>query len=476
MVMIAIRSRTSERIMAAEHTSRVLSLWSATLDASATRARAPLPGDVTVDVAVVGAGYTGLWTAHSLLRADPSLRVVIVEREAVGFGASGRNGGWCSAIFAGSRERTARVHGRDAAIAMQRAMFATVDEIERVVEEEAIDCDWARGGTLEVATLPAHRARLAVELAGHRAFGFGEDDYRLLEPDEARARIGCVPNLGALFTPHCAAIHPAKLVHGLAAAAERAGAQIFERSPAVEIAPGVVRTVHGTVRADVVVRATEAYTPTLPGLRRALVPVYSLMVATAPLPDDFWEQVGLHQRETFTDARRLVIYGQRTADGRLAFGGRGAPYHYGSRVRPAYDEDPGVFFELEATLRSLFPQLGDASITHRWGGAVGVPRDWYSSVGLDRRNGLAWAGGYVGDGVSTTNLAGRTIADLVLGRDTELTRLPWVNHRSPQWEPEPLRWAAINGARALVASLDRAERAGKVPRRRTRLAERLLRG
>ena len=234
------------------------------------------------------------------------------------------------------------------------------------------------------------------------------------------------------------------------------GARIYERSPAVEITKGSVRTVRGTIRADVVIRATEAFTPTLPGLKRAIVPVYSLMIATEPLPDAFWQEAGLHQRETFTDARRLVIYGQRTADGRFAFGGRGAPYHLGSRMRPQYDEDPGVFAALQRTLRSLFPKLGDAEVTHRWGGAVGIPRDWYSSVGFDRATGMGWAGGYVGDGVSTTNLAGRTLADLVLGRDTDITHLPWV---------EP-RVAAV-GAR--TAALDRHQRRARprdVPRPR----------
>jgi glycine/D-amino acid oxidase-like deaminating enzyme len=451
----------------------MVSLWSATLDAAAVTRRAPLPGNVEADVAIIGAGFTGLWTAYALCRADPHLRVVVCDRETVGFGASGRNGGWCSSFFAGAREQTVRRYGRAAAIAMQRAMFATVDEIERVIDGEGIDCDWARGGTLDVARLPAQRARIDHELASHRAFGFGEEDYRILEPDEARTRIGCTSNLGALYSPHCAAIHPAKLVHGLAAAAERAGARIYEQSPVVEITRGAMRTVRGTVRADVIVRATEAFTPTLPGLKRALVPIYSLMIATAPLSEAFWAEAGLHDRPTFTDARRLVIYGQRTADGRIAFGGRGAPYHYGSRVKPAFDENPAVFADLERTLRELFPAL-DAPVTHRWGGAVGVPRDWYSSVGYDRPAGVAWAGGYVGDGVSTTNLAGRTLADLILGRDTDLTHLPWVGHESPQWEPEPLRWLGINAGRLLVTSLDRADAKGTRPRFRERLASRLF--
>jgi glycine/D-amino acid oxidase-like deaminating enzyme len=450
------------------------SLWNATLPAGARTERTPLDGDVVADVAIAGAGYTGLWTAYALLQAEPTLRVVICERETVGFGASGRNGGWCSALFAGSREATARRHGRDAVVAMQRTMYATLDEIERVLAAEDIDCDWARGGTVLVATIPAHLRRLRAEVKEHRAWGFGEDDYRELAPAESAAVIGCRPNLGALFTPHCAAIHPAKLVHALARAVERRGARIHENTAVTAIEPGRLVTARGTVRAEFVVRATEAFSAAIAGFERTIVPVYSLMIATEPLPETFWSEAHMATRPTFADLRNMVIYGQRTADDRLAFGGRGAPYHYGSRIDPRFDLDADVFNDLHATLRSLFPALGDAAVTNRWGGAVGVPRDWYPSVGLDRHTGIAWAGGYVGDGVSTTNLAGRTIADLVLRRDTELVRLPWVGHRSPRWEPEPLRWLGVNFSRKLVESVDRAEAAGREPKRRRRLLDRMI--
>jgi len=450
------------------------SLWQATLPAEDRVARPALAGDTVADVAIAGGGYTGLWTAYALKQADPSLRVVVCERERVGFGASGRNGGWCSALFAGSREATARRHGREAVVAMQRAMFATLDEIERVVSVEGIACDWARGGTVQVATLPAHLARLRHELDDHRSWGFGAGDYRELDPAESGSLIGCRPNLGALFTPHCAAVHPAKLVHGLARAVERLGVTIYEHTPVSAIESGCLRTTRGDVRAEVVVRATEAFSPGLPGLRRAIAPVYSLMIATEPLPDAFWTGARLETRPTFSDFRHMIIYGQRTADGRLAFGGRGTPYHFGSRVRPEFDLDPRVFASLHATLRSLFPALGDAAITNQWGGAVGVPRDWYPSVGFDRATGVAWAGGYVGDGVSTTNLAGRTIADLLLGNDSDLVRLPWVGHRSPRWEPEPLRWLGVNLSRKLVESVDRAEVAGRAATWRSYAVKRLL--
>ena len=256
--------------------------------------------------------------------------------------------------------------------------------------------------------------------------------------------------LGGTYTPDCAALHPARLVRGLAEAVERRGVRIFEGTRVTSIAPGAVRTPSGTVRAVHVVRATEGYTPGLPGLTRAVAPVYSLIIATEPLPPSVWEEVGLARRETFSDHRHVIVYGQRTADDRLVFGGRGAPYHFGSRVRPSYDRDQRVFARLYAALTDLLPVLRGTTVTHAWGGPLGIPRDWCASVGLDRATGLAWAGGYVGDGVSTSNLAGRTLRDLILGEDTELTRLPWVGHRSPDWEPEPLRWLGINaGLRAM---------------------------
>jgi len=235
-----------------------------------------------------------------------------------------------------------------------------------------------------------------------------------------------------------------------------------------------VRTPEATVHADVVVRAVEGWASSLPGQRRSLVPLYSLMVATEPLPESFWAHAGLAHRETFSDHRHLIIYGQRTADGRLAFGGRGAPYHFGSAIKGGFDRVPRVHAALRDALVELFPELSGVAITHTWGGPLGVPRDWFSSVGLDRDSGIAWAGGYVGDGVSTTNLAGRTLADLILHRDTELVHLPWVGHRSRRWEPEPLRWLGINAALWATGVADRSERRRGHPSRLATRVDRLL--
>jgi glycine/D-amino acid oxidase-like deaminating enzyme len=408
-------------------------------------------------VAIVGGGLTGLWTAYYLAEADPGLRIAVLERDTVGFGASGRNGGWCSALFAVSERRLDREAGPGSGAAMRRAMVDTVSEVGKVAGAEGIPCGFAHGGTVVLARTGVQLARARQEVAEARAAGVGEDDLRLLSADEATGMAGATDVLGGTYTPHCAAVDPARLVRGLAEAVERRGVDIFEQTEARRIRSGAVETVHGTVRAATVVRATEGYTRTLAGEERTLVPVYSLMIATEPLPESFWSDAGLAGRETFSDHRHLIIYGQRTEDGRLAFGGRGAPYHFGSAIRPEFDRDPDVHRALRATLVELFPALADAEITHRWGGPLGISRDWFTSVGLDRSTGLAWAGGYVGDGVSTTNLAGRTLRDLILDRRSELTALPWVGHRSKRWEPEPLRYLGINTGLRLAGTADRAE-------------------
>lgn len=448
------------------------SLWADT--APAAEARPPLAGNAEVDVAIVGAGFTGLWTAYYLAEAAPGLRIAVLEAERAGFGASGRNGGWCSALFPASMGSLAKLAGRGAALAQHEAMRAAITEVARVTGTEGIDAQLAHGGTLSLLRSPAQVTRARVEIEEARTWGRDSDELRLLGADEARSLLAATDVLGATYTPDCAALHPMRLVRGLVEAVERRGVTLLEATRVRSIAPHCAVTDHGTVHADHVVRATEGWTATLPGHRRSVAPVYSLVVATEPLAEEVWEQIGLRRRETFTDHRHLVIYGQRTADDRLVFGGRGAPYHFGSRIRPAYDASARVFARLQETLLELFPVLAGTRFTHAWGGPLGIPRDWCASVGLDRATGLAWAGGYVGDGVSTTNLAGRTLRDLVLGRDTDLTRLPWVGHHSRQWEPEPLRWLGVNAGLRAMTWADTEERLTGRPSVVARLVSPLL--
>nr|WP_241248347.1 FAD-dependent oxidoreductase [Nocardioides sp. KC13] len=410
-------------------------------------------GDLEVDVAIVGAGYTGLWTAYYLAEARPDLKIAILEAEVAGFGASGRNGGWCSALFPASLDKVAAGSSRDAALAQDRAMRATVDEVIRVAEAEGIDADIAKGGTVVVARTTAQLERARHEVKHARSWGLGDAEISLLDQDAARKRLAATGTLGATYTPDCAAIHPAKLVRGLARAVEARGVTIYEQTRVTAIEPHLLRTERDVVSADVVVRATEGYTPTLAGLEREVVPVRSLIIATEPLTDLVWSSIGLEERETFSDGRHLLIYGQRTADDRLVFGGRGAPYSFGSKITHADASDLRTHRRLEATLVEMFPAVRGHKVTHRWGGVLGIPRDWHASVGYDPASGIAHAGGYVGDGVATTNLAGRTLRDLIIGTDSDLTALPWVGHVSPRWEPEPLRWLGVNaGLRAMTVA------------------------
>jgi glycine/D-amino acid oxidase-like deaminating enzyme len=297
---------------------------------------------------------------------------------------------------------------------MHAALAAAVDEVGRAAAAEGIDCHFAKGGTISLARSPAQLRR------SRTSPGF-------LDAAEAGAVCGATGVLGGVYSPHCAALHPARLVRGLAAAVRRLGGSIHEGTRVRRIARGAVTTDHGTVRAGTVVRALEGYTAQLAGHRRLLAPVYSLMIATEPLPESDWERIGLRRRETFSDERHMIIYGQRTADDRLAFGGRGAPYHFGSRVEPGYDRVPPVFESLRRTLTEMFGIT--PPIAYRWGGPLGIPRDWMPSVGL--ADGIAWAGGYVGDGVAAANLAGRTLADLRPAWScSSISRTCWC---SPNW-------------------------------------------
>ncbi|MEY3619519.1 MAG: hypothetical protein RL726_2217 [Actinomycetota bacterium] len=427
--------------------------------------------DLDVDVVIVGAGFTGLWTAHYLKVHEPELRVVVIESRHVGFGASGRNGGWSSAVLPMSFSSLAREHGPDVALSFDRAMIDSVDEVVSQAHRLGIGNTVAKGGYVQVARSEPQWERLREYVSQSRELGVSEVDLRLLDRESTAQMIDTTRCLGSVYTPNCAAIHPGALVRSLAVDLRQRGVRILEGVSALAIEPGVVMTDRGSLRTPVSVRATEAFTARLRGFRRRVLPLYSLMVATEPIDREVLDTLISPTRPTFNDARNLIVYGQRTFDDRIAFGGRGAPYHFGSRIEERFDTDPEVFRHLTSSLREMFPALGDVRITHHWGGPLGAPRDWTCSVNFDRKTGMASAGGYVGDGVTTSNLAGRTLADLITERSTNITGLPWVDHRSRSWEPEPLRWFAVNAMTALADLADRRElRTG----RRAKVIERVM--
>lgn len=429
-----------------------VSHWFAQLGRPAPRA--PLAGDTQADVCIVGAGLTGLWAAHYLAEADPALRIVLCEQRFAGYGASGRNGGWLTGSLAGSRRRFAATHGREGVLALQAQMHHAVDEVVSVCTAHGIDADVVRGGELEVATSAAQLERVRAGVAAGREWG---EHGVLLSPGELAGRVRVAGAVGGAFTPHGARLNPAKLVVGLAALVEGQGVVIAEDTPVTGIAPGAVTTTRGTVRAPVVLRATEGFTARLPGLRREWLPMNSSLVVTEPLPDTAWDEIGWAGMETLGDAAHGYCYAQRTADGRIAIGGRGKPYRWASGVDTDGRTPQATVTALQALLHRLFPATAAVPLAHAWSGVLGVPRDWCSTAGFDPRTGLGWAGGYVGHGVATTNLAGRTLRDLVLGCSTELTTLPWVQRRVRRWEPEPLRWLGVNALYAAYRVADRQE-------------------
>src|SRR6266702_1761552 len=372
--------------------------------------RGSLPGSTEADGCIVGAGYTGLWTAYYLSRADPGLRIVVLEASFAGYGASGRNGGWVTAELPGSRARYARhPRGQDGVRDLAQHLRDTVDEVASVCDAEGIDAGLVKGGTLSVATSAAQEARLRHRLEQERAWGDDAGIVRYLEKTELDDRLHVAGALGALYSPHCARVQPADLVAGLAETVTRAGVRLYEDTPVTSISAGRARTRAG-------------------------------------------------------DVAHAYMYAQRTADGRIALGGRGVPYRFGSGVDHDGAIPSSTIAQLGRILRRMFPAAAGAGLEHAWCGVLGVPRDWCATVTLDPQTGLGWAGGYTGHGVAASNLAGRTLADLIRGVPSPLTALPWVGHRSPRWEPEPARWAGVRGLYALYRTADRLESARRSPR------------
>lgn len=431
-------------------------------DTGAPERRSPLPGDADYDVCVVGAGYTGLWTAYYLKKDQPDLRVCVIEREFAGFGASGRNGGWLTAEFAGDREDYARSHGKSSMVALQRALMTTVDEVLAVAEAEGIDADQAKGGMYLVAANEAQRERLQGRIEYLQDWGYWPDDLHMVDVNED-PRITVHDAVAAGYSPHAARLHPGKMVTGLVRVVEALGVDVFEDTPVEEIRPGqgaespVVVTAHGTVRAEHVVRATEGFTSPLDGRRRQWRPMHASMIVTEPIPVELWEKIGWRGHEILGDTAHSCVYSQRTADDRIAIGGRGVPQRLGSAPANEGATQPHAIAEIWRALTRMFPDVADVPVEHAWSGVLGTPKDGSPTVHLDTESGLAWAGGYAHSGVSTSNLAGRTLRDLILGRSTDLTRLPWVGHQVSGWEPAPLRWVGTRVVRGLYRTADRRE-------------------
>lgn len=433
--------------------------------AAARRARTPLRDDVEADVAIVGGGFSGLWTAYHLLVAEPSLRVMVVERDAIGFGASGRNGGWLMGAAPADLHVWERAFGLDVVRLAQRVLIDGVAEVAAVVEAEGIACSLRLAGSLTLARSPAEVDRLQRRRHELEHHGWPGSGLRWLAPEEVEARIGAAGTLGSLVTEPCGTLDPVALVRGLARAVEARGGRIFERTPVTGIGDGVVQTHGAVVRAPKIVVATEAFTVQQPGARRRYLPLASTMIATDPLPATLRRELGWAGGEAVGDARHLFFYAQMTPDGRIAIGGRGAPYRLGSALAIDGAADPATTARLEATLAAVWPQTQGTRIAHRWSGSLAVPRDWCASCGVDEAGGTAWIGGYAGHGVGASFVLARSLAAQLRGAPDPAGPQPWSRHRARRWEPEPLRWLASQAIVRVLASADEVEAAGGRGRR-----------
>jgi glycine/D-amino acid oxidase-like deaminating enzyme len=438
--------------------------------------RPPLDGSIRVDVAILGAGFTGLWTAYHLLEREPSLRIAIVEAEIAGFGASGRNGGWCYSGFPLPLGKLVEKYGRDTAKAIQLAMYDSVDDVGRVCELEGIDAHYLKSGVLNLARAPHQLEGQQERMRVIRDLGL-EHEYELLDADQTAEHVVVAKTLGSIWDKHSATIQPARLARGLARAVERKGATIYEQTRATGFVPGPLPrldTERGNISAKSVVIAGEAYLAGLPQMRRQIIPLTSHIVVTEPLTDEQRSLIGWEQRELLGSWGIYGAYVNHTADGRIAWGAFRSNYPYGSKVTDAIDRDEEIFEHARRGTLDWFPMLRDIRFTHSWGGVYGRPRDHMPTMAYDRQTGIATAYGYTGSGVSTANLSGRLLADQITERETALTQLPMATHHSPDWEPEPLRWLGVRYVSWGVKKVtEETERTGQVPDRPTlKLAQR----
>jgi glycine/D-amino acid oxidase-like deaminating enzyme len=430
---------------------------------------------MSADVAILGAGFTGLWTAYYVLKRDPSRRVVLLEAEIAGFGASGRNGGWCYSGFPVPPRRLQERYGTETARSILLQMYESVNEVGRVCQEERIDAHYAKTGALTIARAQHHLPVLQERYEAYRQLGL-EQHYALLDAKQTEEHLRVARAVGALLIKEGATIQPARLARGLARVVERLGATLYEQTRVLRVVPGRparLVTEQGDVTAPVVVVAGEAYLASIPGFRRTLLPLTSHIVLTEPLDPACWQQIGWERREVVDSLGPLAGYLNKTADGRIAFGAYRSVYPFGSRIRDELDRQEGIFAHARTAACDWFPQLSGKRFTHAWGGVFGVPRDRMPTMSFNPQTGIACGFGYTGQGVATANLTGRVLADLITGTESELTALPMTTHRPRLWEPEPLRWLGVTLVRRSLARLERrAEQTGRYPAKPT-LAQRL---
>jgi glycine/D-amino acid oxidase-like deaminating enzyme len=422
-----------------------------------------LRGHRQADVAIVGGGFTGLWTAYQLREADPSLEVVVLEREAIGFGASGRNGGFAMTLLDMSLSHLRRHHGDEAAAAAHRAVAESVQEMGATVQQQGIDCEWAHGGLMVVGTNRPQMERIEADLVAAEAMGL--EGFTRLSREEARAEVHSPTYLGGLREDHCAVLHPAKLARGLARVVERLGAHVHERTEVTgidEVGGRIrVRTDAGAVDAEQVVLATNAWASDTPWFRNKVVPLYTYIAMTEPLTDAQWETVGWESHCGIEDKRNYVHYYRRTLDGRILWGGSDGVIHYGGRIAPRHDRDERILARLTETFHRTFPQLSEVGFTHHWGGPVGMTVAFLPMFGTLMDGRMHYGLGYNGHGVAPSHTGGKILRDKVLGTTSELTELCFVDGREAKFPPEPICWVGAELTRRTLLRQDAQFDAGR---------------
>jgi glycine/D-amino acid oxidase-like deaminating enzyme len=439
--------------------ARPVSYWLDQPDAPAPQSA--LAGHITADLAIVGGGFTGLWTALQAKEDDPSRDVVLLEARQVAWAGTGRNGGFCSASLTHGL-----ANGQDRFPAelptLERLGRRNLDEIEKTIERYAIDCDFARTGELAVATQPWQLAGLRATARAASRLG---SDVRLLDAAALQAEVRSPTYLGGLWdTGGCATLDPARLAWGLRGACLEAGVRLFEDSPVTSLADDkppagglTLRTPGGRVSARRVALATGALSPLLRRLRYYLIPVYDYVLMTEPLSPAQLASVGWTHRQGIGDTANQFHYYRLTRDNRILWGGYDAIYYYGSKISAAQDQRPVTFTKLADHFFATFPQLADVTFTHKWGGVIDTCSRFCAFFGTARAGRLAYAAGYTGLGVGASRFGGRVLLDLLAGEPTELTELEMVRSKPIPFPPEPLRSAGVQLTRWSLTRADRHE-------------------
>lgn len=433
------------------------SLWAEGL--SATRFT-HLAESLHVDVAIIGGGFSGLWSAYHLLKKKPELKIALFEARHLGYGASGRNGGWISSDYPVYRSTLKKRHGEEKTRLVFQSLQHSIDDIGTFAQRYAPDSGFVKGGTVMFARNKAQEIRLKSGV---------DSDHHWLNSAELANIITVEKARGGLFNPECASVNPMLLLQGLVRFLE-GKISLYENSPAAEIAPHQLAVNSSLVHAHIVINATEVYRPA----PRQQIPLYSLMVATNPLPESLWKEIGNAQRATFAEGLHLINYAQRTVDNRLAIGGRGARYPWGSRLNGEIENSSRVHQSLRNLASSWFPQLKEIEFTHAWGGAVAITRDWEPYVQWDKEFNYGVIGGYAGDGMTMSFLAARALAEEICDGTDDIRGLHFINRRIRQWEREPLRYCAVNTLVKLSDIADYEERVTKRPSVLSRLIEPLI--